>query len=799
LWKPDLERAPFAAWQHDNTRMIDSIDLPREWRRIAAFTGALVLPLLLLWSFPALHFKLPQPLTVAIHTTLEMAAIAVSLMVFATGWVIITQRQTSRHSLAWILFAGVALLDVVHTLVYDGMPVFISYWVPGQAVGPFLAARLFAALALLLITFPLPQGFTAAPRRPAQVLALTLAVAGAISALVLLAPRSMPRFLIPGQGLTPLKVACEYLIITLNLVATAGLAIGLARRRPWATPGLVAAGIAMAVSEFCFTLYANTNDQYIHLAHMYKVVAYLLLYRAVFARNVRRPFEQLERARAGLAESEARFRNLTELSVDWYWEQDADLRITSISESAGPLGGLPAADHIGHTLRVLGYRPADPAEAPAQRQRVMARQPFRDHQVRRIDDTGAVHTFSVNGAPLFDAAGTFIGYRGVARDITRAVATERSLRDSEARFRTLFEHSNAAILIFGPDLRVLDANEAAAHFFGRARDSMIGSSIGFARALPPTEYEQSLLNDLLQGRATHMAWERRFTRPDGQDVWARAESSAVRGADGAIAYLITVLVDATEAHRAQAALEALNASLEDQVRERTEMLAASNRDLEAFSYTVAHDLRAPLRNIAGFIGLLGGTPGAPLGEEDRAHVERMRRSVDKLSRLINHLLSLARVKSAAMKFEEIDMRALAADVAEEQRTEYPAARVTIGALPAARGDAVFVRQALSNLMQNAFKYSSRVEKPEVEIGWDAVDSAWFVRDNGAGFDMRYAAKLFTPFQRLHTEAEFAGSGVGLATVKRIIDRHGGHIAFESHVGRGTTVRFTLAAAAGKSV
>ena len=240
----------------------------------------------------------------------------------------------------------------------------------------------------------------------------------------------------------------------------------------------------------------------------------------------------------------------------------------------------------------------------------------------------------------------------------------------------------------------------------------------------------------------------------------------------------------------------LFSELEARVRVRTAQLEAANRELEAFSYSVSHDLRAPLRTIDGYSTALEEDLGDRLDANARGHLTRLRSASTRMNVLIDDLLALAQVSRGELREEVVDVSALARSVVDELLRQAPDRRfeIVIADGLSARGDASLVRAVLENLLGNAFKFTARAELARIEVGltMDGSERVFFVRDNGAGFDMKYAAKLFAPFQRLHSAQEFPGTGVGLATVQRIVHRHGGRIWAESKPGEVTTFSFTLA-------
>ncbi len=250
--------------------------------------------------------------------------------------------------------------------------------------------------------------------------------------------------------------------------------------------------------------------------------------------------------------------------------------------------------------------------------------------------------------------------------------------------------------------------------------------------------------------------------------------------------------------RAEEDLRALSASLERRVEERTVELTAANRELEAFSYSVSHDLRAPLRVIDGFSAALAEDYAAHLPPEADGYLHRVRMAAQRMDALIDDMLQLSRVTRAEVQVTDVDVSVLAAKVAATIQEDYEGTDVELRIAPdmVTQADEHLVRILLANLLDNAWKFCARGEHPLVEVGRDAGSSVavFFVRDNGVGLDLAHADRLFTPFQRFHSASEYPGTGVGLATVQRIVHRHGGSIWVESAVGDGTTFFFTLAPA-----
>jgi len=259
--------------------------------------------------------------------------------------------------------------------------------------------------------------------------------------------------------------------------------------------------------------------------------------------------------------------------------------------------------------------------------------------------------------------------------------------------------------------------------------------------------------------------------------------------------ILLAIEDATEKTQALDSLLNLNRELDDRVRDRTAQLEAANRELEAFAYSVSHDLRAPLRALDGFSDELLRSYADKLDDRGQHYLRRLRSGTQRMGQLIDDMLQLSRLNRVAMKREPVDLTALAEGVAAELHGREPDRTVAfvIESGLSAVGDAGLLGVALENLLGNAWKFTSKKQSATITVGQQSHEGvpAFFVRDDGAGFDMAHISKLFGAFQRLHTQREFPGNGVGLAIVQRVVHRHGGQVWAEGSLGQGATFHFTL--------
>ena len=413
----------------------------------------------------------------------------------------------------------------------------------------------------------------------------------------------------------------------------------------------------------------------------------------------------------------------------------------------------------------------------------------------RIDrGDGEQRHITLKAARLHDESGGFAGVVSTFVDVTESVRAEARITESEARFRSLFELSQDGLAIHR-DGRIERANSTFARLVGVASpDKLAGRHIAEIMVAGDREPMRGRIRQLLQGDVQRLPYtDARLLRADGTSLEIETAGTPL-GAPGD-ARMSLVVRDLSDRKSHEREILKLNEELDRRVQERTTELRVAYRDMEAFSYNVSHDLRAPLRAMSGFSSMLMEDYGESLPKEAQRLLGRVVSNAERMEQLIEGLLAFGRMSRQPLVMRSVSLREIVEDVLEEARPAVSRQRgtVRVSALPDAWADPVLLRQVFANLVSNAIKYSMKCAHPCIEIG--AIDESpgptYFVRDNGAGFDMANAGKLFGMFQRLHSPSEFEGNGVGLAMVRRIIERHGGEIWAESAPGKGAAFYFRL--------
>ena len=397
-------------------------------------------------------------------------------------------------------------------------------------------------------------------------------------------------------------------------------------------------------------------------------------------------------------------------------------------------------------------------------------------------------------AMVRDVSGQSRWMIALVEDITERRNAEQALRRSETRMRRFYDAELVGIIYWDLEGNILDANDKFLDMIGYSREDLQAGRIDWI-GMTPTEYHERDMKAIeeLRQTGTHRSFEKEYIRKDGSRIPVSLGGALIDPDRGEG---VGFVLDITERMKAEAELKKFTQTLEQRVQERTAALEAANRELEAFSYSVSHDLRAPLRSIDGFSKVLLERYGEGFDATGKDYLTRVRGAALRMGKLIDDMLSLSRAGRREMESKPVDLSALASGVADGLHQREPERRVHVSIEPGltAIGDEGMLRIVLENLIGNAWKFTSKKEDARIEFGSAEANGgkAYFVRDNGAGFDMRHAEKLFSPFQRLHSESEFPGTGIGLAIVQRVILRHDGRVWAESEEGHGATFWFTLA-------
>lgn len=484
---------------------------------------------------------------------------------------------------------------------------------------------------------------------------------------------------------------------------------------------------------------------------------------------------------------------------------DPDGVVTTCNDGITRLLGYPKEKFLGRNATII-FTPENRRDNIPEIEMEAARRTGRamDDRWHVREDGSRVW---VNGimTDLRDDEGRLLGYVKVMRDRTEEHRTQEALRESEAKYRSLLDDvldtSAVGVIILDAEFEVVWVNLAIEHYFGVSRERVLGKA---KRELIQTHFgdvvdEPADFAERLLAAYRSNSGEERFEvhvrATDGSGgCWLEHRSQPIPSGPFA-GGRIEQYYDITERKRGERALADARDALDSQVRERTADLLAVNEELESFNYSVSHDLRAPLRGLTGFSQILADEYSEQLDEKGRHYLERVSGAAERMGELIDALLALSRVARSELRIEDVDLSDLADRIASALRDRDPDRPVELIVEPGvrARGDERLLRVALENLLGNAWKFSRENAAGRIEFGVDRSTDGdvFFVRDNGAGFDMAFVDKLFTPFQRLHSPRDFAGTGIGLATVQRIVNRHSGNIWGEGKVGSGATFYFTL--------
>jgi PAS domain S-box-containing protein len=509
--------------------------------------------------------------------------------------------------------------------------------------------------------------------------------------------------------------------------------------------------------------------------------------------QLKREITERKQNQEALKQSEERYRSLVVATSQIVWTTNPDGQVVDMPQWRAYTGQSQQA--------VKGWGWLD-ALQPEDRDRVakiwshaLATKSLYNAEYRVRGADGNYRYFSVRGVPVLAEDGSIREWVGTCSDISDRKQTEQALQESYSILHAVIEGTTDSVFMKDLQGRYVMINSAGAKVVGKPVENIVGKDdtelFPSHIALPIIENDRRLIaveeNQTYEDIIPFMGKLRTFL----------AAKTVCRNAQGKVIGLVGIARDISDRKRAEQQIKQLNQNLERRVVERTAQLEVANKELEAFSYSVSHDLRAPLRSIDGFSLALLERYTSQLDDKGKHYLQRVRAATGRMGQLIDDLLNLSRVTRSQMQRSYVDLTALVkAIAADTQQTQPERSNVEFVIEPGvvAQGDSRLLRVVLENLLNNAWKFTSKQVSPLIEFGTVSQadgTTAYFVRDNGAGFDIAYAHKLFRAFQRLHTEDEFPGTGIGLATVQRIIHRHGGRVWAEGALDQGATFYFTL--------
>jgi PAS domain S-box-containing protein len=501
------------------------------------------------------------------------------------------------------------------------------------------------------------------------------------------------------------------------------------------------------------------------------------------------------RLREKIRESQQRLSLLLQQSPLAVIEWNTDFKVVDWNPAAERIFGYMREEALGSQVDLIVSEAGRP-EVDQLWQALLAQKGGTYSIFENLTKDGCTITCEWFNAPLVGAGGEIIGVASLVRDITEHKKAEQALRESEERLRQIASSLREVIWLRDARTRqVLYVNPAFEELTGRTCENFYENRDIVIDVIHPDDKEGVI--KALKQRFDGVPYdkEHRIVHLDGSVRWVSSRIFPVRNEADEVYRWASIMEDITDQKRAEEEIRRLNEELELRVIERTAQLEAANKELEAFSYSVSHDLRAPLRAIDGFSRILIKDHASQLPSEVVRLLEIVRSNTQQMGRLIDGLLAFSRLSRQPVDKRTVNMGDLVRDVLDilQGDLEGRGVEIKIEHLPACWGDPLLLRQVWMNLLSNALKFTREREMAQIEIGYKEVDGeqVYFVKDNGVGFDMQYVDKLFGVFQRLHRDEKFEGTGVGLAIAQRIVQRHDGRVWMEGVVDQGVTSYFAL--------
>ena len=551
----------------------------------------------------------------------------------------------------------------------------------------------------------------------------------------------------------------------------------------WSIPILNASGAVMATFAAYYKQTHQPHAEELALAHTAAGVIGVAVER--------------DRKAADLRASELRFRNSFQGAATGMAVANLAGQFVQVNDAYCQMLGYSAQALYGMDMQSITYSKDWPQNEAQLQALVRGEQESFVIEKRCLTQSGKLAWVRVSVSLLRSSSGQPEGFIGIAEDINvqrQALAQLRLLETAVSRLNDIVLITEAEPFD-QPGPRIVFVNDAFERRTGYSREEAIGQT---PRILQGPDTQRAELSRI---RCAMTQWQPVRTElinytKSGQAFWLELDIVPIADDTGWYTHWVAVERDITQRKQAQLEVLELNAELEARVHTRTAQLEAVNRELEAFSYSVSHDLRSPLNTVNGFGQLLQKSNANNLTDKGKHYLERIRAGTQQMGELIEGLLSLAKLSRNALRPDMVDLSAIVLRVEQECREREPERQVALHVQPGltARGDATLLLLVMQNLLSNAWKYTSKQADARIHVGAQPTaggETVYFVQDNGAGFDMAHADKLFAAFQRLHAPSDFAGTGVGLANVKRVIERHGGRVWAEGRLHEGATFFFTI--------
>jgi PAS domain S-box-containing protein len=473
---------------------------------------------------------------------------------------------------------------------------------------------------------------------------------------------------------------------------------------------------------------------------------------------------------------------IVDSSHDAIVSKDLSGKILSWNKGAEHIYGYTEQEIVGKSVELIVPRDQLDDVNRAMHEVAEGKMIKRD-ETTRVRKDGSLLTVSLILSPMRDSEGKIIGISSIAHDITERKRGEQALRELTQALDL------APVLLRDVNDRIVMWNRGSENLYRYSKSEALGA---VSHVLLRTIFPEPL-HRIEEQLRREGAWEGELVhhRKDGSRVVVNSQWALHRDLQGNPVRVVETNTDVTARKLAESKLRELNLTLEQHVSERTADLQASNKELEAFTYSVSHDLRAPLRHIVGFSKMLQETCGDSLSPEGQHYLKRIEDGTHRMGMLVDDLLNLTRIGRQELKLQLVHLNPILQDIIADLAIDTAGRQIEwkISAIPPVKGDPALLKVVFQNLLSNAAKYTRKCAMPVIEVGF--ADSVLYVRDNGVGFDMKYAEKLFGVFQRLHRAEDFEGTGVGLATVQRIVQKHGGRIWAQAEIDKGATFYLNL--------